>query len=485
MEAVVSLKELDLLKRQLERERLARRQAEDIAERGILRLYERQQLDRLLRTSAEASALAETPAGALRTVLDALGSYLKWPLGHAFLVTDTTAGKRLAHAQIAWGTTTADLADYDQRLRATQLQIGEGLLGRVWKNGRTIWASDCAHSHPEDPVRGSGLETVFAFPVRVQEEVVAVVALLNRAALAPDETVMDATTQIGQLLGRVFERQRSRAAQTAANELLEEKVIERTAELEAMAQKLAESARLKDEFLAAMSHELRTPLTAILGFSEVLLANTHGTLNEKQIKALTFIDEGGRHLLELINDLLDLSKINAGREALAAGWVQPMDLCGATVQLVRPLAVERKLHLELQMEENLSPVWGDERRLRQVLLNLLGNAIKFTEPGGHVKLIVNACAAKELIHLTVADTGIGIPSDFLPRLFAPFSQVDGRLARRFGGTGLGLALAHKLVLLHKGEILVTSEVGKGSTFTVVLPLKGPGGPPAVPPVSPG
>lgn len=284
---------MDLLKRQLERERIARRQAEDIAERGILRLYERQQLDRLLRTSAEASALAETPAGALRTVLDALGSYLQWPLGHAFLVTDTTAGKRLAHAQITWGTATAELADYDQRLRAAQLRIGEGLLGRAWKTGRTIWASDCARSHPEDPVRGSGLETVFAFPVCVQDEVVAVLALLNRAALAPDETVIDATTQIGQLLGRVFERQRSRAAQAAAHELLEEKVIERTAELEAMAQKLAESARLKDEFLAAISHELRTPLTAILGFSEVLLANTHGTLNEKQIKALTFIDEGG------------------------------------------------------------------------------------------------------------------------------------------------------------------------------------------------
>ena len=120
-----------------------------------------------------------------------------------------------------------------------------------------------------------------------------------------------------------------------------------------------------------------------------------------------------------------------------------------------------------------------------MLLNLLGNAIKFTEPGGHVKLTANTCGAKELINLSVADTGIGIPPDFLPRLFAPFSQVDGRLARRFGGTGLGLALAHKLVLLHKGEILVTSQVGQGSTFTVVLPLKGPGGAPASPTDSPG
>lgn len=485
MAVAVSPEQVALLERQLERERIARRQAEDIAERGTLRLYERQQLDRLLRISAEASALAETPVDALRTVLDALGTYLQWPLGHAFLVTDTIAGQRLIHAQITWGTATAELADYDQRLRAAQLQSGEGLLGRAWKTGRTIWASDCARRHPEDPVRGSGLETVFAFPVRVQQEVVAVVALLNRAALPPDETFIEATSQIGQLLGRVFERQRSRAAQAAAHEVLEEKVVERTAELEAMAQKLAESARLKDEFLAAISHELRTPLTAILGFSEVLLANTHGTLNEKQIKALTFIDEGGRHLLSLINDLLDLSKINAGREALAAAWIQPAELCAATVQLVRPLAVERKLHLEVLLEENLPPIWGDERRLRQVLLNLLGNAIKFTEPGGHVKLTVNTCAGRELINLSVADTGIGIPPDFLPRLFTSFSQVDGRLARRFGGTGLGLALAHKLVLLHKGEILVTSQVGQGSTFTVVLPVKGPGGSPAAPTGRPG
>jgi signal transduction histidine kinase len=485
MPLVVSEEQLNLLQRQLERERIARRQAENIAEQGILRLYERQQLDRLLRTSAEASALAETPVDALRTVMDALGSYLQWPLGHAFLVADLSAGKRLAHAHITWGTATAELADFDRRLSAVKLRMGEGLLGRVWKTGRTIWASDCARSHPEDPVRGSGLETVFAFPVFVQDEVVAVLAFLHRAALAPDETVIDATTQIGQLLGRVFERQRSRAAQVATHELLEDKVAERTAELEEMTLKLAESARLKDEFLAAMSHELRTPLTAILGFSEVMLANTHGTLNEKQTKAMSFIDEGGRHLLELINDLLDLSKINAGREVLTATWVEVAELCGATGQLVRPLAVERKLKLEVIIDENLPRVWGDERRLRQVLLNLLGNAIKFTEPGGHVKLVVNPSAAQDAIHLTVTDTGFGIPQDFLPRLFAPFSQVDGRLARRFGGTGLGLALAHKLVLLHKGEIKVTSEVGQGSAFTVVLPVKGPGGFPSAPAARPG
>jgi hypothetical protein len=133
MPLVVSEEQLNLLQRQLERERIARRQAENIAEQGILRLYERQQLDRLLRTSAEASALAETPVDALRTVMDALGSYLQWPLGHAFLVADLSAGKRLAHAHITWGTATAELADFDRRLSAVKLRMGEGLLGRVWK----------------------------------------------------------------------------------------------------------------------------------------------------------------------------------------------------------------------------------------------------------------------------------------------------------------------------------------------------------------
>lgn len=464
---------IDLLHRQLQRERAARQQAEDIAEAGMLRLYERQQLSELLRTTAEASALAAGVTEALQVITHALGRYLQWPLGHAFLVIDTPAGKRLRHAQATWGAATPEQVAFDTALKAANFRCQEGLLGRVWNTGRTVWASDCAKSWPDDRLKASGLETALAFPVCIQDEVVAVVVFFHRAVLIPDEAIIETSKQIGHLLGRVFERDRAQAAQAATQQLLEAKVAERTAELETMARQLTEAARLKDEFLAAISHELRTPLTAILGFAEVMLANTHGPLNEKQTKAMTFIDEGGRHLLALINDLLDLSKINAGRESLAQAWTQPGDLCESIVHLMRPLAAEKKLHLELHLSDHLPPVWGEERRLRQVLLNLLGNAIKFTEPGGHVTVEAKVGPTPGRIQIAVADTGIGISAEFLPRLFTPFSQVDGRLARRFGGTGLGLALAHKLVLLHRGELMVTSQIGQGTTFTVSLPTAPP------------
>ncbi|MCC7263191.1 MAG: PAS domain S-box protein [Candidatus Latescibacteria bacterium] len=226
----------------------------------------------------------------------------------------------------------------------------------------------------------------------------------------------------------------------------------------------------KSQFLASMSHELRTPMNAIIGFSELLQGQMIGPLNEKQVRYVDNILQGGRHLLNLINDILDLSKVEAGRMELEP---EPVDL-GATLQdmsiIVNSLTAKKHLALNLQVEEGLPHIEADPAKLKQVLYNLLSNAIKFTPEGGQVE----AGAKREgdtAVRLWVRDSGIGIKPEDHERIFEAFEQVDSSYARQQQGTGLGLALTKKLVELHQGRIWVESEGdGKGSTFLVVLPI---------------
>jgi PAS domain S-box-containing protein len=227
--------------------------------------------------------------------------------------------------------------------------------------------------------------------------------------------------------------------------------------------------RLKDEFLANMSHELRTPLTAILGISEILLTGIRGPLNERQAHYVRNIDASGRHLLSLINDLLDVSKIESGKLEILVEQVSIADICQASMSFVKNQAVKKDISLEFIPETSISSVMADPRRLKQILVNLLSNAVKFTPAGGRVELKVHANLPASRLEFAVCDTGIGISAEDLPRLFTPFTQLDSGLSRQYEGTGLGLALVKKLVELHGGEVIVTSEVGKGSCFTVALP----------------
>lgn len=251
--------------------------------------------------------------------------------------------------------------------------------------------------------------------------------------------------------------------------LLKERVQERTAELDLANAELARTARAKDEFLAAMSHELRTPLTSILGLSETMGDGLLGTLSPQQAKATFSIHENGAHLLELINDILDMSRVASGRMTLRRDQVPVNQLWDACIRLIRPPATAKGLRLETHLDPAVQLLHGDSRRLRQMLINLLGNAVKFTPEGGTIGLTIMGEVDQGQVRIRVWDTGIGIPADQLERLFKPFVQVDNRLTRQHEGTGLGLALAYGMAQLHGGTIEVESEVGKGSHFDLILP----------------
>ncbi|MEE3717244.1 response regulator [Tumidithrix elongata RA019] len=260
-----------------------------------------------------------------------------------------------------------------------------------------------------------------------------------------------------------------------------QRVLQQTNEqLAAINLELVNTTRLKDEFLANMSHELRTPLNAILGMSEGLQEEVFGEINERQQKSIALIERSGRHLLELINDILDISKIEAGKLELNISSVSVQQLCEASFAFVKQQAAKKSIHLNMDIQENLGEILCDDRRMKQVLLNLLNNAVKFTMVGGSVTLVVkqvddkapfgsNGDRASNSLSFSVIDTGIGISPEDMGKLFKPFVQIDGSLNRKYAGTGLGLTLVKQIIELHSGTIEVQSQPARGSCFTVTIP----------------
>jgi PAS domain S-box-containing protein len=224
--------------------------------------------------------------------------------------------------------------------------------------------------------------------------------------------------------------------------------------------------KAKSEFLATMSHELRTPLNAIMGLSQLLYQEIVGSLNSKQKEYINCIYDSGEHLLALINDILDLSKVEAGKEELFLSPLYIEDICNYVISTVSDRAMEKGLLLTVKIDEKISNCIADERRLKQMLLNLLSNAIKFTEKG---EVTLEIAKVPQGIAFTVIDTGIGIEPNQFQFLFEPFKQLDSRLNRQYEGTGLGLALTRKLARLHGGDVTVESTLGQGSRFTLFLP----------------
>jgi signal transduction histidine kinase len=267
----------------------------------------------------------------------------------------------------------------------------------------------------------------------------------------------------------IGERTKAEDALRESNENLERKVAHRTLELQQAKERAEAAARAKSDFLASMSHELRTPLNGIIGFSEFLVDGSPGALNAQQKEHIEDILTSGRHLLQLINDVLDLAKVEAGKLEFIPELFSPSQAIEEVCAVAGPMAIKKKIDLNISVALELLEVNLDQMKFKQVVYNLLSNAIKFTDDRGVIKINC-ALNGADQFHLSVKDSGIGIKPEDLGRLFRDFEQIESGPTRRYGGTGLGLALTRKIVECQGGNISVESEFGKGSTFTVALPI---------------
>ncbi|HUX36656.1 MAG TPA: ATP-binding protein [Rectinemataceae bacterium] len=296
-----------------------------------------------------------------------------------------------------------------------------------------------------------------------------------RIAIGRDDEIGDLARAFNTMTEETKKRSEEREA--VAQELLEHRanlertIEERTEDLRQAKLEAEEANRLKSGFLANMSHELRTPLNSIIGFTEVLQDALYGEINDKQREYLGYIATSGRHLLDLINDVLDLAKIESGRMEVAVAPFALRTALELSITMLRERALKHSIALELAIAPEVDVVVvSDEHKLKQILFNFLSNAVKFTPDGGKVRLEARASEHREgFIDISVSDTGIGIKEEDLGRLFKEFSQLDSPLQKRYEGTGLGLALSKHLIESIGGGIAVSSEEGKGSVFTISFP----------------
>ena len=340
-------------------------------------------------------------------------------------------------------------------LQAMPPRMGEGVIGSAAARREPMQVADIAlegayQSRFRDVLLRVGYRALLAVPL-VREDHVIGALIVNRKV--PGEF----PPEVIELL-RTFATQSALAIQNARL----------FREIETKSRELEVASRHKSQFLANMSHELRTPLNAILGYTELLVDGIYGDLSPKAGDVMTRIDRSGKHLLGLINDVLDLSKIEAGQLELGLADYSLTEVVHAVATQVEALAAEKGLILQVAVAPGLPAGWGDERRLAQVLLNLVGNAIKFTEVGS---VRVAAYREGDAFVVSVADTGPGIAEADRQRIFEEFQQADSSSTRKKGGTGLGLSIAKRIVELHGGQLWVDSAVGRGSTFTFRVPVR--------------
>ncbi|HBB30296.1 MAG TPA: histidine kinase [Cyanobacteria bacterium UBA8803] len=355
---------------------------------------------------------------------------------------------------------------------AQGIPYGQGLLWQVVETGQPLFVEDYKNHPQAIPAfcqAGVGQLGIFPIPSGTGK-IIGILTLESRCGQKLQELPQqDMLLAACRTLGVAIERAQAQEHLRQVNEHLER------------------ASQLKSEFLASMSHELRTPLNSILGFADLLQRQTGGPMTPRQLSHVKAIQTSGQHLLDLINDILDLSKIEAGKADLELTSVSIPELCNHCLKMIQPRADKKRLALLLELDYRLQAAILDERRIRQILINLLSNAVKFTPEEGTVKLVGRLAYGCELqkelrpdcspvncstpyLCLEVIDSGIGIPEDKLHLLFRPFQQVDSSLTRRHEGTGLGLALTKRLAELHGGTVSVESRENQGSTFRVWLPL---------------
>ncbi len=355
---------------------------------------------------------------------------------------------------------------------------GEGLVATAVRQGETIYAPDVAQD-PRYVPNNNYTQSELVIPLRAYNLIIGAIDLHSPQLNGFDERAQRIINVFAEHAGLALETVRlydqlqkhAQALETQINERqkIEQTLRARSNELNATNAKLAKALRTRDGFLANMSHELRTPLNAILGKAEILLDGIHGQLSERQEASLRVIETSGHHLLELINDILDMAKIEAEKVTLDVQTVSLATLCESSLQFVRQMAHSKQIRLQAQIDPSLTTCQADERRLKQILINLLSNAVKFTPEGGEVRLNILNDAPRDAIQFQVWDTGIGIPKEAMQQLFQPFVQLDSSLSRSHEGTGLGLSLVYRLTELHGGAVSLESQVNIGSCFTVTLP----------------
>jgi signal transduction histidine kinase/HAMP domain-containing protein len=362
---------------------------------------------------------------------------------------------------------------------------GEGEFGQALSTGKP---QHIAHIPADTPFTFSAVvgdfrpSDILTLPVLSGKEVIAVISLASLHPYSPqalrltEDILKTLSARVNGVLAFLETRELARKLETQNQELEAQKkelavqadeLTEQNVELEAQKRQLDEASRLKSRFLSNMSHELRTPLNSVIALAGVLARRLIHTIPEEEYSYIEIIERNGKNLLGLINDLLDLARIEAGREEIRVSRFSIAALVDEVVETLNPQAKEKGIALKNEVPQTLPPLTSDPDKCRHILMNLVGNAIKFTDKG---RVAIASNMSSDRLRISVADTGIGIPEDQLPHIFDEFRQADDGASRKYGGTGLGLSIANKYAQLLRAEISVESTPGKGSTFSLDLPL---------------
>jgi signal transduction histidine kinase len=344
-------------------------------------------------------------------------------------------------------------SDFQEVVQRNPISPGRGTAtGRAVLEGKTIHILDVLDDPEYEFLEGQrvgGFRTMLCVPLMREGSTIGVLALARKSV-------------------RPFTAQQIGLVETFADQaVIAIENVRLFDEIQDKSRQLEEASQHKSQFLANMSHELRTPLNAILGYTELMTDGAYGEPSEKMLGILKRLEANGKHLLGLINDVLDLSKIEAGQLVLELSDYCIQDIAQTVRSTLEPLATDKKLAFKVEVPTGLPSGHGDGRRLTQVLINLVGNAIKFTDTG---EVAIKAEANNGAFHVSVRDTGPGISAADQTKLFQEFQQADNAITRKKGGTGLGLAISKRIIEMHGGKIWVESQVGQGSTFAFTLPI---------------